>query len=210
MLLKRGNPNNDINDVKLLQKALHVYADGVYGILTEEAVKEYQRAKGLKVDGIVGDKTWAKLFASNDDAILERSTRKITEIIVHCSATPEGVDYSVKDITKWHKSRGFTTIGYHYVIYRDGSIHRGRNINIAGAHCVDHNAHSVGVCYIGGCANDGKLTPKDTRTPSQRAALYKLLKELKQLYPKAKIYGHRDFANKACPSFDATFEYKHL
>lgn len=217
MLLKRGNPDNNINDVKLLQKALHVFSDGVFGALTEQAVKQYQAANGLKVDGVVGDKTWAKLFAATDEAALQRSTRKITEIVVHCSATPEGVNYTVKDITNWHKNRGFTTIGYHYVIYRDGSVHKGRNINISGAHAVDHNAHSIGICYIGGCTNDGKMKEKDTRTPQQRASLYKLLKELKQLYPNAKILSHRDckmnngkYPNKACPSFDATFEYKHL
>lgn len=210
MLLKKGNPNNNTSDVRLVQKALHLCADGIYGTLTEQAVKEFQTRNGLTADGIVGDKTWKLLFAATDEAALQRSTRKITEIIVHCSATAEGVNYTVADITRWHKNRGFTTIGYHYVIYRDGSVHKGRSVNISGAHCTNHNAHSIGVCYIGGCANDGKLTPKDTRTPAQRKALYNLLKELKQLYPQAKIYGHRDFANKACPSFDATFEYKHL
>ena len=210
MLLKKGNPNNNTSDVRLVQKALHLGADGIFGTLTEQAVKEFQTQNGLTADGIVGDKTWKLLFAATDEAALQRSTRKITEIIVHCSATAEGVNYTVADITRWHKNRGFTTIGYHYVIYRDGSVHKGRSVNISGAHCTNHNAHSIGVCYIGGCANDGKLTPKDTRTPAQRKALYNLLKELKQLYPQAKIYGHRDFANKACPSFDATFEYKHL
>ncbi|MBR5950359.1 MAG: N-acetylmuramoyl-L-alanine amidase, partial [Actinomycetaceae bacterium] len=92
----------------------------------------------------------------------------------------------------------------------DGSLHKGRNINIAGAHCENHNRNSIGICYIGGCANDGKLTPKDTRTPKQKETLLKLLKVLKQLYPNAKIRGHCDFANKACPSFDATREYSRI
>ena len=137
--------------------------------------------------------------------------RQINEIIVHCSATPEGKDYTVADITKWHKARGYNTIGYHYVIYRDGSIHEGRNIGDEGAHCVGHNKNSIGVCYVGGLAADGK-TPKDTRTPEQKAALIKLLKGLNDVFPETKhnIFGHRDFANKACPSFDATMEYKNL
>lgn len=89
--------------------------------------------------------------------------RKITEIIIHCSATPEGKDYTVEDINQWHKARGFKCIGYHYVIYRDGSIHNGRPIEQVGAHCQKHNANSIGICYIGGCDLTGKK-PKDTRT----------------------------------------------
>lgn len=132
--------------------------------------------------------------------------RDIKEIIVHCSATPEGKDFTVQDIKKWHLMRGFKDIGYHYVIYRDGSIHKGREESVIGAHCTGHNAISIGICYIGGVAKDGR-TPKDTRTQQQKDALLNLLKELKNRYPKAKICNHRDFANKACPSFDATKEY---
>lgn len=135
--------------------------------------------------------------------------RKITEIIVHCSATPEGKDFTAADITRWHKQRGFRTIGYHYVVYRDGSVHTGRPEGEIGAHCTGHNAVSIGICYIGGLAADGK-TPKDTRTPEQREALLMLLRRLRAKYPNAKIYGHRDFAAKACPSFDARKEYASL
>ena len=127
--------------------------------------------------------------------------RIINEIIIHCSATPEGKDYTVEQIKQWHKQRGFSDIGYHYVIYRDGSIHSGRPIERIGAHCLKHNAHSIGVCYIGGVAKDGK-TPKDTRTDAQKESLIKLIKELKAKYPKATVQGHREYANKACPSFD--------
>ena len=96
--------------------------------------------------------------------------RTIKELIVHCSATPEGKDFTVADIDHWHKARGFRCIGYHYVVYRDGSIHKGRPDSDIGAHCQGHNATSIGICYIGGCAVDGK-TPKDTRTDAQKAAL---------------------------------------
>ena len=135
--------------------------------------------------------------------------RSINEIIVHCAATREGRDFTVEDITRWHKARGFATIGYHYVIYRDGSIHEGRPLEQIGAHCVGHNKHSIGICYIGGCASDGK-TPKDTRTPEQKEALLALLRHLKARFPNATIHGHRDFAAKACPSFDAFREYRQL
>lgn len=135
--------------------------------------------------------------------------RVINEIIVHCTATPEGKDYTVADIDKWHKARGWKGIGYHYVIYRDGSIHQGRPETEIGAHCQGHNDNSIGVVYVGGLASDGK-TPKDTRTDAQKKSLENLLKQLKQKYPKAAIHGHRDFAAKACPSFDATKEYKYI
>ena len=131
--------------------------------------------------------------------------RKINEIIVHCSATAEGRDYTVGDIDSWHKSRGWQCIGYHYVIYRDGSVHTGRPVAQIGAHCTGHNAKSIGVCYIGGCAADGK-TPKDTRTPQQREALRRLVADLQKQYPGATVHGHRELAAKACPSFDVKTE----
>ncbi len=202
MLLRQGSKGND---VKTLQSVLHLCQDGIFGPLTEEVVKEFQKANGLKVDGIVGDATWSKIVGSG----LVKSNRTINEIIVHCSATPEGKDFTVEDITRWHKQRGFTTIGYHYVVYRDGSVHDGRDVNVSGAHCTGHNSHSIGICYIGGVAADGK-TAKDSRTESQKTSLLKLLKDLKRSYPSASIRGHRDFANKACPSFDATKEYSSL
>lgn len=127
--------------------------------------------------------------------------RRITEIIIHCSATPEGKDFTVEDIRRWHLARKFADIGYHYVIYRDGSVHNGRAENIAGAHCLGHNANSIGICYIGGVAKDGK-TPKDTRTPQQKTALRQLVNQLKFYYPHATVHGHNEFSSKACPSFN--------
>lgn len=189
--------------VKQIQKALNIYPDGIYGINTKEAVMAFQRKHGLTADGIVGAKTLALLIPSR----LKKSKRMINEIIVHCSATPEGKDFTVSDIRRWHKQQGWSDIGYHYVVYRNGHVEPGRDVDLGGAHCTGHNTHSIGVCYIGGCAKDGK-TPKDTRTLAQKAALLSLLKDLRELYPNAKIHGHRDFANKACPSFDATTEYK--
>lgn len=136
--------------------------------------------------------------------------RRINKIICHCSATPEGRDYTVEDIRRWHMAppNRWSDIGYHYVIYRDGTIHTGRPIGQVGAHCKGYNRYSIGVCYIGGCAKDGK-TPKDTRTAEQRAAFVKLLTELHQRFPKATLHGHREFAKKACPSFDVV-EYQYI
>jgi len=134
--------------------------------------------------------------------------RTIKEIIVHCSATKEGINFHAKDINLWHKQRGWKCIGYHYVIDLDGTVERGRDEASIGAHVTGHNRYSIGVCYIGGLDVNGK--PKDTRTPAQKSALLDSLFLLKQKYPKAVIYGHRDFANKACPCFDAKTEYSNL
>lgn len=199
MVLKLGSKGNE---VKLLQEKLNLKADGIFGPLTEETVKDFQRSNGLEVDGIVGNNTLSKLN-------LSVNKRNIKELIVHCSATPEGKDYSVNAIRQWHLQRGFSDIGYHYVVYRDGSIHIGRDESIIGAHCTGHNTNSIGVCYIGGCASDGK-TPKDTRTLQQKESLLSLLKTLKVKYPNAKIYPHYKFAAKACPSFNAEEEYKNI
>lgn len=194
--------------VKQIQKALYGAGfptgciDGIYGQMTRDAVAQFQIKKGLKADGIVGPATLALLIPSR----FKKSKRRITEIIVHCSATPEGKDYTVNDIRRWHKQQGWSDIGYHYVIYRNGHIEPGRDIDISGAHCEGHNSNSIGVCYIGGVARNGK-TAKDTRTLAQKAAMLSLLKDLRELYPGAKIYGHRDFAHKDCPSFDAMKEY---
>lgn len=135
--------------------------------------------------------------------------RKINEIIVHCTATAEGKNFKAADIDRWHKAKGWNGIGYHHVVDLDGTVEQGRPENEVGAHCLKHNANSIGVVYVGGLASDGK-TPKDTRTLEQKAALVKLLTELKHRYPNATIHGHRDFAAKACPSFDATKEYKDI
>lgn len=134
--------------------------------------------------------------------------RQITEIIIHCSATPIGKNYTVEDIDKWHKAKGWKGIGYHYVIYLDGSVHKGRLEEEIGAHCKGHNSNSIGVCYIGGLDEFGE--PEDTRTDKQKEALIILLKALKAKYPAATIHGHREFAAKACPCFDAKEEYKCL
>ena len=135
--------------------------------------------------------------------------RDIDKIIVHCSATPEGRHTTVEEIRQWHLQRGWKDIGYHYVIYLDGTIHRGRPESVVGAHCSGYNKNSIGVCYIGGVAKDGK-TPKDTRTEGQKRALIEILNRLKKEYPKATLHGHNEFANKACPSFNVKEEYKNL
>ena len=131
--------------------------------------------------------------------------RPINKIILHCSATKEGKNFTVKDIDEWHRQRGFKCIGYHYVIYLDGTVHKGRDESEVGAHCSGHNSFSIGICYIGGLDANGK--PKDTRTDKQKAAIKSLVAELKLKYPDATIHGHNEFANKACPCFDVKKEF---
>lgn len=207
MTLYRKGSRGEV--VRQIQIALHLYPDGIFGVNTEQAVKEFQKRNNLNPDGIVGPLTLAKLVPRR----FKKSKRTITELIVHCSATPEGVDYTVDDIRKWHRQQGWSDIGYHYVVYRNGLIIDGRDVDLIGAHCLKggHNTHSIGICYIGGVDKDDVKKSKDTRTHEQRAALKAILIDLKRLYPNAKIYGHRDFdKGKDCPSFDARTEYSEL
>lgn len=202
-VLRRGCRGTD---VRTLQRALKLYEDGIFGKLTEEAVKEFQAKNGLEPDGVVGPKTWALI---QGDPVLKKSTRSINEIIVHCTASYEGNPMTVEQIRRMHiRERGWSDIGYHYVVYLDGTVHNGRDVNVTGAHCTGHNTHSIGVVYVGGLAKNGQ--PKDTRTAAQKEGLLKLLRQLKGLYPKATIHGHREYAIKACPCFDAKNEYKGL
>ena len=128
-----------------------------------------------------------------------------TMIILHCSATREGQDIKAKTIKQWHKDRGFDDIGYHYVIDLDGTIEKGREEDLVGAHCKGHNATSIGICYVGGC--DKNMKPKDTRTPEQKRSMLSLVRKLVNKYkiPVTQIWAHHDFdKHKACPSFDVS------
>lgn len=135
--------------------------------------------------------------------------RKITELIIHCSATQEGQDFSAADIRRWHvDDNHWSDIGYHFVIRLDGTIELGRPIQQAGAHTSGHNQNSIGICYVGGL--DHNLRAKDTRTPEQKRSLLYLLIVLLRMYPHATIHSHHDFAAKDCPCFDAGREYREL
>ena len=135
--------------------------------------------------------------------------RLISFFIIHCSAVRPNQSSSAADIDRWHRARGFNSIGYHFVVRRDGSIETGRPMEKVGAHCLNRNAHSIGICYEGGLDANGK--PADTRTPQQKEALRKLLHQLHEQFPKAIIAGHNMFnPMKACPCFDAMREYADL
>lgn len=130
--------------------------------------------------------------------------RKSTDFIaIHCSATPANRDIGVEEITKMHRSRGFVSVGYHFIIRRDGTIEQGRPVDTVGAHVKNYNSTSVGVCLIGGVNNSMK--PENNYTPEQWDALSSVVAQLKDKYPNARVLGHRDFpaVAKACPCFDA-------
>ena len=129
-----------------------------------------------------------------------------SHIAIHCSATEAGKPFKAVDIQGWHLQRGFADIGYHFVVYLDGTVVRGRPLDAVGAHVEGYNATSVGVCYIGGIYGGQAY---DTRTDAQKKAMLELLQALKAVYPNAVIQGHKNFPNvaKACPCFDARTEY---
>ena len=137
--------------------------------------------------------------------------RTITLIVVHCSAVRPDQTSSAAQIDSWHrKERHWKLgIGYHYVVRRDGTIEPGRPEWLVGAHCLNHNAHSIGVCYEGGLDIRGQ--PADTRTAEQKQAMRQLLEELHGCYPRAIIVGHHDLnPGKNCPCYDVAREYTDL
>ena len=137
--------------------------------------------------------------------------RKISLIIIHCSAVTPDQESSAAQIDTWHRQRGWKFgIGYHYVIRRNGEIEPGRPEWMVGAHCVNHNQHSIGVCYEGGLDIRGQ--PDDTRTEAQKATLRRLLEDLHRRYPHALIVGHHDLnPHKDCPCIkDVIGEFKDL
>ena len=140
--------------------------------------------------------------------------RNIDSIIVHCSATKAGQDFTAADIDCWHRERGFNGIGYHYVVRLDGKLEKGRDVSLAGAHCKGWNERSVGICYIGGLDANGR--PADTRTNAQKRVLYQIIIDLQREYNILQVLGHRDTSPdlngdgviepyeyvKVCPCFD--------
>jgi len=183
----------------------------IFTIKVEEAPVE-PNADG-KFEVIVADDYPDSRIIINDMSDVEQE-RRIDQIIIHCSATRATQDIGVKTLREWHttpkpQGRGWLDVGYHYVIRRSGKAELGRDLDNdgfvddeIGAHAFGWNSHSIGICLIGGVAQDGQ-TPEPNFTDAQMAALGAMILTLKQRYPNARVMGHRDTgANKACPSFD--------
>lgn len=148
------------------------------------------------------------------DNLKKKTSRQIDKIIIHCTASREGQNMTVEQIDRIHKKNGWAGIGYHFVIYLDGTVHDGRDICKIGAHTYGYNKGSIGICYVGGLDKFGKN--KDTRTAAQKNALYQLVKILMYRYPIKEVKGHRDYSPdkngdgviskyewiKGCPCFD--------
>ena len=131
-------------------------------------------------------------------------------LVIHCSATRCDREYTVEQMLRDHKARGFRTVGYHFYIRKNGIVTRHRGLLEVGAHARGFNRCSIGICYEGGLDEQGN--PADTRTPQQKTALLELLWKLHRLFPAALVVGHRDLpgVKKACPCFDVVAEYSEL
>lgn len=128
--------------------------------------------------------------------------RKTTElIIIHCSATKPDMDIGADWIRAEHKKQGWSDIGYHTVIRRNGKVEGGRTLNEIGAHAKGHNSKSVGICMVGGI--DAKGKPDCNFTEAQWDSLASEVSDMLDIFPNAKVIGHRDVSDKACPCFDA-------
>ena len=155
-----------------------------------------------------------KEFSSEEEYV----PRSIQYIVVHCSATRANIPFTEEQLLKCHLQRGFKCIGYHFYITRDGELHHCRPVSEPGAHVRGFNRHSIGICYEGGLDEDGKAA--DTRTSRQKESLHRLVRELLQRYPDAKVVGHRDLSPdtnyngivdpweriKECPCFEVKAE----
>lgn len=134
--------------------------------------------------------------------MMEKNQRKISLIVLHCSATRVNQNFTIEALEACHIARGFHGIGYHYYITKDGTLYPGRPESQVGAHAYGYNRHSIGICYEGGLDAHGR--PADTRTEAQKVTMEELLHSLCTDYPDAEILGHRDLpgVRKECPCFD--------
>ncbi len=137
--------------------------------------------------------------------------RTIDEIIIHSTATRsewmyvDPVSEKVNEIRRWHvEGNGWSDIGYHYIIDRDGVVGAGRPVETAGAHARGNNANSIGVALVGGFGGEATDEFEDNYTGSQEAALIRLLGELQGEHGELKITGHNEYSSKACPCFNVS------
>lgn len=142
----------------------------------------------------------------------EYAMRTINKIIIHCSATRPGwmennpTAMKVDEIRRWHvEERGWSDIGYHFLIDTDGTVAPGRPLERSGAHTKGHNNDSIGICLIGGHGASATDRFRDHFSMAQNKALRDLIDELRAEYGDLRVQGHNEFAAKGCPGFRANW-----
>lgn len=136
---------------------------------------------------------------------MNQNIEDIDLAVIHMTETPPEMDIGVKTVDSWHRQRGFDSVGYHFIVRKDGSVELGRPLTTVGAHTRGKNKNSVGICYVGGW--DGK----DDRTCEQKQSIIAILMYLRVVLPKGLIVrGHNDFSDKTCPNFNARKEYEYV
>ena len=134
--------------------------------------------------------------------------RQVKKIILHCTATVEGQEFDITDVDRWHKKRGWKSVGYHYLIKQDGTLQVGRSLDEVVSHAKGENSDSIGIVYVGGL--DANKEPKDTMTVYQELTLMELIFSLRTVFHWMPVHGHNEYSNKACPSFDVQEKYKFI
>ena len=145
---------------------------------------------------------------------VRRVDRRITLIVVHCTATRVDRDFSEQELLRCHRARGMKMVGYHFYIRKDGFIQTTRPLEMPGAHALGYNRESIGIAYEGGLSPQG--LPADTRTQKQKWSMRALIRTLKKEFAISRVCGHRDLSPdrngngvvephewmKQCPCFD--------
>ena len=194
-----------------------------------ENVKRFQAAAGLGADGLYGPKTAAMaklLIETGKIAVtgqivapapapittgtkrLYQGSAEVDEIILHCTDTrPEWMENDslsakIKEIDRWHRLRGFSMIGYHWIIDRDGTVLPGRPETKIGAHVKEANVGTIGISLVGGYGGAATDDFDEHFTAAQRKAVLAKIEEIRTRARIAKISGHNDYAAKACPCFN--------
>jgi peptidoglycan hydrolase-like protein with peptidoglycan-binding domain len=176
--------------------------DGIYGARTRTAVQAWLDADGAPATVAIAPQTRNIIHQG-------KARYPVAEIVVHCSATrPDWMGNArladqVAEIRRWHiEDRGWRTIGYHWVIGRDGSILPGRAETEIGAGVEGHNRGVIHICLIGGAGSAETDSFTRNFTGRQDIALRGLMQGIAMRTGIRRISGHNEWAAKACPGFN--------
>lgn len=198
-LIQRGSRGDD---VKKWQDFIDVEADGIFGNGTTKGTIEWQETNGLVADGIVGKLSVKKAEEQGFEKQTEY-TRNVNEVIVHITASNDNA--TVADIKAGHIARGFSDIGYHWIVDREGIVHKGRSESIIGSHVAGYNTDTIGISYIArGSDSDQNGTYGRYMTDIQRSALERQIAVILKRYGLTikDVSGHNQYnLGKACPCF---------